>query len=451
MTTAKKRSLILTTLLVIGLFSSMALAQDATFPTQPQVEVRLGPTAATAQSGWFDLSTLPQDVHFWTLTWYGNTTFGTIPTCTIKVEKATIQATPTDLIPDQDCTVNGSTAVSYDNSSNYVRISLGTKSGAGRTSAILSGFRQDPYGAVSVTGTVTVTGPIEVEGDLTNNSTAPVGTNIGAMTAVATAASPTYAEGRLVFDSNDLHGNKRTVICDGDGNDRCADVGTDESLAVSTALITYNSTQPTLVNSDQSDLQITSRGELKVSPGVSNFPVQATVASGGVASGAIASGAVASGAFASGALASGSIASGAAAAGAFSAQSFSVGAVPPAAGTLASGFISTAMTGTTSTVFGGGLAATASNYIYITHCVTSNGSTTVSTDILLQDGNGGTTLYVLPAPAAAVASTGGGGGSFALPVPLKVPTAGNALYAANVTTGASTKISCSGFKSAVSY
>jgi len=119
--------------------------------------------------------------------------------------------------------------------------------------------------------------------------------------------------------------------------------------------------------------------------------------------------------------------------------------------TLASGFISTAMTGTTSTVFGGGLAATANNYIYLTSCTTSNSSLTVSTDILLQDGSGGTTLYVLPAPAAAVATTGGGGGTFTFPMPIKVPTAGNALYAANVTSGSSTKISCSGFKSTISY
>lgn len=117
-------------------------------------------------------------------------------------------------------------------------------------------------------------------------------------------------------------------------------------------------------------------------------------------------------------------------------------------GTLASGVITSAMTGTTSTSL---IGATASNYIYVTQCTTSNASTTVSTDIVLQDGSGGTTIYTLPAPAAAVATTGGGGGAFSFPVPLKVPTAGNALYAANVTTGSSTKISCSGFKSTISY
>lgn len=178
-----------------------------------------------------------------------------------------------------------------------------------------------------------------------------------------------------------------------------------------------------------------------------------TLASGAVASGAYSSGSIASGAFASGALASGSvasgaIASGAVAAGAYAAQSFAVGAIPPAAGTLASGAVTSAMTGTTSTSV---IGATASNYIYITNCVTSNASTTVPTDIILQDGSGGTTLYTLPDPMGTGTGTGVAGGTFSFPVPLKVPTAGNALFAANVTTGSSTKISCSGFKSTVSY
>lgn len=125
-----------------------------------------------------------------------------------------------------------------------------------------------------------------------------------------------------------------------------------------------------------------------------------------------------------------------------------IGSVVTFPGTLVKGAVTSAMTGTTSTSV---VSGTASNYLYITQCTTSNASTTVSTDILLQDGSGGTTLYVLPAPAAAVATTGGGGGAFTFPTPIKVDTSGNALYAANVTTGSSTKISCSGYRSTVSY
>jgi hypothetical protein len=107
------------------------------------------------------------------------------------------------------------------------------------------------------------------------------------------------------------------------------------------------------------------------------------------------------------------------------------------------------MTGTTSTQV---IAGVASNYMYITQCVVSNSSTTVSTDIILQDGSGGTTLFTIPAPAASVASTGGAGAVVPFPIaPLPVPTQGNGLYAANVTTGSSTKISCTGFTTTVNY
>ncbi len=125
-----------------------------------------------------------------------------------------------------------------------------------------------------------------------------------------------------------------------------------------------------------------------------------------------------------------------------------IGSTVPWPGTLKQGSITSAMTGTTSTQV---IAGTASNYIYITSCTVSNGSTTVSTDIVLQDGSGGTTIVPLPAPAAAVGTTGGGGSTFTFPVPWKVPTVGNGLFAANVTTGSSTKIGCNGFISTVSY
>lgn len=112
--------------------------------------------------------------------------------------------------------------------------------------------------------------------------------------------------------------------------------------------------------------------------------------------------------------------------------------------TLASGAITTAMTGTTSTSL---ISATASNYIYITQVTVSNSHATVGTDVILQDGSGGTTLYTIPAGAL----YGGATLTFPKDSPLKVPTAGNALYCANVTTGASTKVSASGWKSTVSY
>lgn len=90
------------------------------------------------------------------------------------------------------------------------------------------------------------------------------------------------------------------------------------------------------------------------------------------------------------------------------------------------------MTGTTSTV----LLATPSIGLrnYITTIVVSNSHATVGTDVIIQDGNGGTTLMIIPAAALY------GGATISLPIPLKQPTTAMALYCANVTTGASTKV-----------
>lgn len=103
-----------------------------------------------------------------------------------------------------------------------------------------------------------------------------------------------------------------------------------------------------------------------------------------------------------------------------------------------SGAITTAMTGTTSTSL---IAAPASGLRnYITQITVSNAHATVGTDVIIQDGSGGTTLYTIPAAAVY------GGAAISFPVPLRQPTTATALYCANVTTGASTKVSASGYK-----
>lgn len=84
-------------------------------------------------------------------------------------------------------------------------------------------------GPVSVTGTVAVTqstspwvvsgtvtanagtGTFTVAGSLTNNNAAPAANNIGALTALANAANPTWTEGDQVLASVDLSGHQRTV------------------------------------------------------------------------------------------------------------------------------------------------------------------------------------------------------------------------------------------------
>jgi len=103
-----------------------------------------------------------------------------------------------------------------------------------------------------------------------------------------------------------------------------------------------------------------------------------------------------------------------------------------------SGAITSAMTGTTSTSL---IAAPASGLRnYITQITVSNSHATVGTDVVIQDGNAGTTLYTIPAAAVY------GGAVVTFPTPLRQPTTATAIYCANVTTGASTKVSATGYK-----
>jgi len=103
-----------------------------------------------------------------------------------------------------------------------------------------------------------------------------------------------------------------------------------------------------------------------------------------------------------------------------------------------SGAITTAMTGTTSTSLVAAPAAGLRNYI--TTIIVSNAHATVGTDVIIQDGSGGTTLLTIPAAAVY------GGAVITLPTPLRQPTTATAIFCANVTTGASTKVSAVGYK-----
>lgn len=104
------------------------------------------------------------------------------------------------------------------------------------------------------------------------------------------------------------------------------------------------------------------------------------------------------------------------------------------------GTITTAMTGTTSTSL---VAAPASGLRnYITQITVSNAHATVGTDVEILDGSGGTVMYTIPAAAVY------GGAALTFPTPLRQPTTATAIHARNVTTGASVKVSASGYKGA---
>lgn len=103
-----------------------------------------------------------------------------------------------------------------------------------------------------------------------------------------------------------------------------------------------------------------------------------------------------------------------------------------------SGVITSAMTGTTSTSLLAAPGVGLRNYI--TTIIVSNAHATQGTDMIIQDGSGGTTLLTIPAAAVY------GGAVIPLPVPLRQPTTNTAIFIANVTTGASTKASVVGYK-----
>lgn len=105
-----------------------------------------------------------------------------------------------------------------------------------------------------------------------------------------------------------------------------------------------------------------------------------------------------------------------------------------------SGAITTAMTGTTSTSLVAAPGAGLRNYL--TTIIVSNSHATVGTDVIIQDGNAGTTLMTIPAAAVY------GGAVITLPTPLRQPTTATAIFCANVTTGASTKVSAVGYTGA---
>jgi hypothetical protein len=95
------------------------------------------------------------------------------------------------------------------------------------------------------------------------------------------------------------------------------------------------------------------------------------------------------------------------------------------------------MTGTTSTSL---IAAVTSNRIYVTSISCVNSHATVGTFVTVQDGSGGTALATLAAAAVFGGDEKNGGG-----VPLFKTTSGNALYVADVTTGANVICNASGF------
>lgn len=95
-------------------------------------------------------------------------------------------------------------------------------------------------------------------------------------------------------------------------------------------------------------------------------------------------------------------------------------------------------TATTSTSL---IAGTASNYLYVTSVTVWNSSAT-DTRVTLQDGSGGTSLYVVPAPKA-------GGAIITFTTPLLVPTVANGIFFATADAVTTMYVSATGYISTV--
>lgn len=105
-----------------------------------------------------------------------------------------------------------------------------------------------------------------------------------------------------------------------------------------------------------------------------------------------------------------------------------------------SGCISAAMTAQVSTLL---LAAPgAGKRNYITTLIVSNSHLTVDTELLIQDGNDGPTIAVVPAAKAF------GGAAIPFPIPLPQPTVNTAIYVKNTVNGAAVKVTGVGYKAA---
>lgn len=104
------------------------------------------------------------------------------------------------------------------------------------------------------------------------------------------------------------------------------------------------------------------------------------------------------------------------------------------------GALTTAMTDTSDHTVLAAPGASLRNYI--TCIIVSNSHATVGTDVVLKDGTAGTVIATIPAAAVY------GGAAIALPTPLKQPTLNTLICAANLTTGASVKVTLVGYSAA---
>lgn len=315
----------------------------------------------------------------------------------------------------QAFTANTVTAINFPvfGFTNFLITCTAIASGTMVVGATPTGDAENPLSVVS--GSVAITGTAQVQGAKSTNAAVPSTTNIGALTAVANAAQPTFTETFLVTPSVNLRGSLRHVIQDAALNDRGVNVTAGNALQADITSVAGTA----VVNGGLAGSQSVG-GTVATNVAITDNPLNL------------------------GAQAVSSENTAVTTARKVQLVSDLVGKliVLPYANpeNFVSGAITSAMTGTTSTSL---IAAPATGLRnYITNIVVDNSHATVGTDIIIQDGSGGATLYTIPAAAAF------GGASITLPTPLRQPTTATAIFCANVTTGSNTKVSATGYKGA---
>ncbi len=366
-----------------------------------------------------------------TIVW---TTSGTVSTCSVKVEKSADGVSWSDMISGATCTSPAATGTITTDIANYVRVNATTLTGSGTLIVTYSGFTPGLPSSATISGDVTsATGTnfhVVVDSGGGGGSTAQGATTSGVtgglQLACVTTAAPTYTTAQVNCPSLQTDGSQRVAVTNTVtvGSHAVTNAGTFATQAT----LTGAGTAGTPAGGVQSIQGVSSMTPIQVTSTVVDAAEGAAVATAPVPIGCVFRTTYT-------VLDAGDVGYPACDVNGRLIYSPFYGGVHKSGGTA------TAMTGTTSTSV---IAGVSSNYLYIQSCSFSNDHASVSTYMSLQDGSGGTVIWAGYVPF-------GLGREVNWPMGLKVPTAGNGLFVANVTTGSSTKVYCQGYTTTVSY
>lgn len=138
----------------------------------------------------------------------GDSTNGLKVNCTLGCSASSItDADDASIATGQTVALNGSEMMVYD-ATVWRRFTIGTAGSASAQVLTVQGIASMTPLLATLSGTNTV------QGGLTTNNAAPAASNVGALTAVASAAAQSYTEGRQVLQRVDLFGAQPAFLTD---------------------------------------------------------------------------------------------------------------------------------------------------------------------------------------------------------------------------------------------